>query len=257
MKHAEAVGWTRRPDTVQLLVGVARPNLCLLATSLSTQSASLPSCLARVDLRARKTLTNDETHFVRSGSLMCRSVWHARPQLDLLTHVVVKQSHCCAGDLLTCLNVWHAWEEHGRSPKWAHRNSLNQQALLRAARIRDELLLRLRQLQVPVASCGGDMAKVQQVLWSILLELVLELVDMYVGCIVSIENVASRRPACIRYACTVADREDRSTMQYRALAAMPTALLATDDGADAGTGGGPLHERGTVQNHSVRPPQGQ
>lgn len=68
-----------------------------------------------------------------------------------------------AGDLLTYLNVWHAWEEHGRSPKWAHRNSLNHKALLRAADIRVQILALLHQLRVPVATCEGDMAKVHTV----------------------------------------------------------------------------------------------
>jgi HrpA-like RNA helicase len=73
------------------------------------------------------------------------------------------QPSVAAGDLLTYLNVWRAWEEHHRSSKWAHRNSLNQKALLRAADVRQQLLGRLRALRVPVASCEGDMAKVTQV----------------------------------------------------------------------------------------------
>lgn len=64
---------------------------------------------------------------------------------------------------MTYLNVWHAWEAHGRAPKWAHRNSLNQKALLRAADIRVQILALLRQLRVPVATCEGDMAKVHMV----------------------------------------------------------------------------------------------
>ena len=68
-----------------------------------------------------------------------------------------------AGDLLTFLNVWHAWEEHKRAPKWAHRNCLNQKALLRAADIRQQLLARLHRLDVPVASCAGDMDVVKKV----------------------------------------------------------------------------------------------
>jgi hypothetical protein len=69
----------------------------------------------------------------------------------------------CAGDLLTYLNVWHAWEEHGRSPQWAHRNNLNQKALLRAADIRAQLLEMLKQLKVPLATCDGNMEVVHQV----------------------------------------------------------------------------------------------
>jgi hypothetical protein len=68
-----------------------------------------------------------------------------------------------AGDLLTYLNVWHAWEEHHRSSKWAHRNCLNQQALLRAADIRVQLFAMLHRLHVPVVSCDGDMPAVTKV----------------------------------------------------------------------------------------------
>ena len=42
------------------------------------------------------------------------------------------------------LNAWHAWQESGRSGKWAHNHFLNHRTLLRAADIRAQLTHHLR-----------------------------------------------------------------------------------------------------------------
>ena len=48
------------------------------------------------------------------------------------------------GDLVSALNAWHAWQESGRSGKWAHMHYLNHRTLLRAADNRAQLTHHLR-----------------------------------------------------------------------------------------------------------------
>lgn len=73
-------------------------------------------------------LVKDKRMFVRQiGSQPC---WHRFATAE--------------GDLVTYLNVWKAWEDSGRSRKWAERNLLSQRVLLRAADIRGQLLYHLR-----------------------------------------------------------------------------------------------------------------
>ena len=55
------------------------------------------------------------------------------------------------GDLVTGLNAWHAWQESGRSGKWAHNHFLNHRTLLRAADIRAQLTHHLRSPSVLIA----------------------------------------------------------------------------------------------------------
>lgn len=67
----------------------------------------------------------------------------------------------CAGDLVTFLNVWRAWQDHRQSAKWARGNCLHQKALLRAGDIRRQLVGFLLAHGKPMATTD-DMTKVVQ-----------------------------------------------------------------------------------------------
>lgn len=45
------------------------------------------------------------------------------------------------GDLISYLNVWRAWEESGRSKKWAIANHVMHRTMLRAADIRSQVCI--------------------------------------------------------------------------------------------------------------------
>lgn len=61
-----------------------------------------------------------------------------------------------AGDMITYLNVWRAWTDHGRSGAWAYRHFVSHKALLRAEDIRVRLRAQLKHLGEPLATCGTD-----------------------------------------------------------------------------------------------------
>lgn len=64
------------------------------------------------------------------------------------------------GDLITYLNVWKAWEENGRSGKWAAANYVAHRSMLRAADIRNQLQRHLRWV------CTlSDLKAVEDTLW--------------------------------------------------------------------------------------------
>lgn len=67
--------------------------------------------------------------------------------------------------MITYLNVWRAWTDHGRSGAWAYRHFVSHKALLRAEDIRVRLRAQLKHLGEPLATCGtdpGPVCKVRQ-----------------------------------------------------------------------------------------------
>lgn len=56
------------------------------------------------------------------------------------------------GDLVTYLNVWKAWNEAGRRQKWSFEHFINQRSMLRAAAVRNQLLVYLKKLKLPAVS---------------------------------------------------------------------------------------------------------
>ncbi|GMH34493.1 hypothetical protein BSKO_02327 [Bryopsis sp. KO-2023] len=61
------------------------------------------------------------------------------------------------GDLITYLNVYRAWEEENRSPKWCQTNYVSHKALLRVSDIHNQLVAVMKRLGVRMASCDRDL----------------------------------------------------------------------------------------------------
>lgn len=64
--------------------------------------------------------------------------------------------------MITYLNVWRAWTDHGRSGAWSYRNFVSHKALLRAEDIRVRLRAQLKHLGEPLETCGSDPAVVSK-----------------------------------------------------------------------------------------------
>ncbi len=79
------------------------------------------------------------TSLPRSFHNLCYCKLGRLPHRSVLCRFAVGE-----GDLVTGLNAWHAWQESGRSGKWAHNHFLNHRTLLRAADIRAQLTHHLR-----------------------------------------------------------------------------------------------------------------
>ncbi|KAI7836590.1 hypothetical protein COHA_009551 [Chlorella ohadii] len=92
-----------------------------LARPYGTQMAELPldPPLARM--------------LLASGQMGCTA--------EVLTVVAMLRFAVAEGDLISYLNVWKAWEESGRSKKWAIANYVMHRSLLRAADIRNQARL--------------------------------------------------------------------------------------------------------------------
>lgn len=82
----------------------------------------------------------------------------------LMTVRGIERLYVCVGDLLTYLNVYRAWREHNKSPKWAFRHFVNHKALLRAEDIRLQLRATLKSLGEPLTSCDDDPLPICKVL---------------------------------------------------------------------------------------------
>ncbi|KAF5837631.1 putative DEAH [Dunaliella salina] len=62
------------------------------------------------------------------------------------------------GDLVSLLNVWRAWQEHGCSAQWCAKQLLNQHSLRKAEEVRKQLARACARLGLPEPeSCDGDM----------------------------------------------------------------------------------------------------
>eukprot|EP00887_Chlorella_sp_A99_P002951 scaffold24.g2951.t1 len=60
------------------------------------------------------------------------------------------------GDLISFLNVWKAWDESGRSRRWAAANFVSHRSMLRAADVRGQLEAHLRRLGLPLHSALAE-----------------------------------------------------------------------------------------------------
>ena len=60
------------------------------------------------------------------------------------------------GDLVSFLNVWKAWDESGRSKRWAAANHVSHRSMLRAADIRGQLEAHLRRAGLPLHSAFAE-----------------------------------------------------------------------------------------------------
>ncbi len=92
------------------------------------------------------------------AALLC---WHARcrpcsfrplPQDEARSKFAAAE-----GDLVTHLNVWRAWLERGKDPRWCYRHFLNHSSLLKASEVQQQLVGHMRRMRLPLTSCNGDM----------------------------------------------------------------------------------------------------
>jgi len=60
-----------------------------------------------------------------------------------------------AGDMLTLLNVYEAWEQSDYSPIWCRENHLQARSLSRARDVRDQLVKLCERVEITPSSCGS------------------------------------------------------------------------------------------------------
>eukprot|EP00892_Ulva_mutabilis_P001346 jgi/Ulvmu1/11211/UM072_0048.1 len=87
-----------------------------------------------------------------------RSIWAASKSKAF--HAARLKFAVAEGDMITYLNVWRAWTDHGRSGAWAYRHFISHKALLRAEDIRVRLRAQLKHLGLPLETCDSDPAVV-------------------------------------------------------------------------------------------------
>lgn len=68
------------------------------------------------------------------------------------------------GDLVTCLNVWRAWNEAGRNHQWSYTNFVHHKSMIRVAFVREQLYKQVMRMKLPVKSSQGDLQPVRRAL---------------------------------------------------------------------------------------------
>ncbi|KAL4435416.1 hypothetical protein ABPG77_006178 [Micractinium sp. CCAP 211/92] len=116
-----------------------------LARPIGTQMADLPldPPLARMLLAASEMGCTAEVLTV-VAMLSVQSVWAPGGKREV--DEAKARFAVAEGDLIAYLNVWRAWEQSGRSKKWAVAHRVMHRSMLRAADIREQLQAHLRRL---------------------------------------------------------------------------------------------------------------
>ncbi|KAK6853445.1 ATP-dependent RNA helicase DHX8/PRP22 [Apiospora arundinis] len=70
--------------------------------------------------------------------------------------------HDPSGDHLTLLNVYNSWKNNGMANTWCYENFIQARSMLRAKKVRDQIVNIMTSHRHRIVSCGRDTAKVRQ-----------------------------------------------------------------------------------------------
>ncbi|XP_013417202.1 probable ATP-dependent RNA helicase DHX35 [Lingula anatina] len=105
-----------------------------------------------------------EEAVIIAAMMQIQNVFITPPKQKIQATNAKRRFSALEGDHLTMLNVYLAFVQHNKRPKWCHENFLNYKGLCRASDIKDQMTRLLKKFKIPLVSCEGDAEKLRRCL---------------------------------------------------------------------------------------------